>query len=213
MQGAFPIGADWSEALDPGNDVATERKKRSDILERELARIAQQRNPGAPPVPPDPLRTYTAGPFPPTTHFRVDGVHFYVLKKGLVNTRARPGRLGHYLVTVVVDELPTAGGAAGVLSPFCRPFLHPTVLNPARPYPDGAPGTTPEDWRAPPNERFCVESRDYIVANPDNPSYWEIGLSTLKESLESGEALDLAFARRLEGLGNVAPQVRVFLRV
>lgn len=44
-----------------------------------------------------------------------------------------------------------------------------------------------------------------MAHNP--PAYFEVGLKILKDALERAEALDLAFARRMEGLGNVAPQV------
>lgn len=205
MQGAFPVGADWSAALDPGNDALVERQVRSDLLEKELARIAQLRNPGVPPPAPNPLKTYVLGPFPRTTHFRLNGTQYYVLKDIWRTERARPGTLGHYLVTTVVDELPVAAGGT---SPYSRPFLHPVVVTNQIPVVVGAPGTTPGDARAPPNQQYCLPGRDYTVANAHQTgAYWEIGLTTLTESLEAGEALDLAFARRLEGLGNVAAQV------
>lgn len=198
MQGSFPVGADWNSALNPANDQAVERKVRSDLMEKELAKLARVRNPAMPAPPNEPLLTYVAGPFPPTTNFRAaNGDRFYVMN-GLAHARARKGELGHYIVTTVVDAIPDAAGRVQRLS---RPFLNPTGNMPDIPALPDAPGTTAGDPRAPPNPRYCVPFRDYIT--PKNGGYHEIGVSTLSQALEAAEGLDLAFARRMEGLGNV----------
>jgi hypothetical protein len=201
MQGSFPEGADWASALDPGASEAADRQKRSDDIEKELIRLARARaGPGVRvPVLNQRIR-YVAGPFPPTTRFQVNGVDFYILKEYPVrNVRARLGIFGHYLVTVVIDEVPGVVPNRNVW--LARPFFNP-VQDPANPaIPDGAPGTIMPDMRFIPNSLYCVLGRDYTL--PDG-RYYEIGLATLKACLEQAEALDLAFARRMEGLGNVA---------
>jgi len=197
MQGSFPVGADWNAALDPDNDEVVARQARSDQLERQINHLTQLRNPGAP-LPPNAIfLEYREGPYPPTTHFQLHGELYYVLKwtQAQRDLRSRDGRLGHYTVTTVVDV--DAAGAR-----LSRPFLHPERQPAPVPVLVGAPGTTAGDPRAPPNQDFCLPEH-YTVPG----GYREIGLHTLIRALESAEALDLAFARRMEGLANVAAHV------
>jgi hypothetical protein len=209
MQGAFPGGADWNEALDPSVDDQAEIQQRSDLIARELDRIARNRAPGAaaaPAAPVDRMRTY-AGPFPPTPYFQLQRKRFYILKlDGTAFEHARDGVWGHYLVTTASINTPVAGGGPDLVE--ARPFLNAAVIAPAQqvPPPAGAPGTSPGDHRLIPSPEFCRPGRDYIT--PTVPAaYYEIGLTVLKDVLERAEALDLAFAQRMEGLGNVAAQV------
>jgi hypothetical protein len=200
MQGAFPAGADWASALQPGNDERVDRIARSDIVEQELYRIARAR-PGVPAPPPLAARLqYVGGPFPPTAHFQVAGETYYILQNGMQNQRARPGVFGHYLQTMVVYRL--ANGTE-----LARPFINQQAFpNGVRePVPPDGPGLVAGDLRTPPNARFCRLLRDYTT--PTYALYNEIGLVALREALEQAEALDMAFARRMEGLGNVAPDV------
>lgn len=202
MQGSFhAVGADWDSALDPGVDDEAQRQQRSDAIDRqlrELTRLRDARRPG--PLPPDPLG-YTQV-FPPTPHFRLDGKTFYILKGVLVEDEpARPGRLGHYLVTTV-DIVANHG--------YARPIDVKTEIAQAdQQVLPNSPGTQAGDLRLMPDPRFCIAFSHYITPAPAGlpPSYYEIGLRSLKDVLEQAEALDLAFARRMEGLGNVAPQV------
>ncbi len=202
MQGAFAaLGADWQAALDPGVDDEAQRQQRSDAIDRQLRVLTHIRNPQAPgPLPPDPL-AYSQ-PYPPTPHFQVDEKTFYILKGPLVEDElARAGMWGHYLVTTV-DITATPG--------FARPIDVKIEIPPGqRVLLPHAPGTEIGDSRLAPDQRFCIGSVHYIVPSPPGPTpaYYEIGLHALKVSLEKAEALDLAFARRMEGLGNVAPQV------
>jgi len=203
MQGSFPPGAHWASALEPDVDYQAQVKERSDVIEREIHRIATLRHPGgaAPPVPPlNPLLTYAAGPFPPTAFFRLEGETYYILWN-LPNQTTRPGAQGHYTITTVVT------GAAGAY--LSRPFLRPVQnAGPVAQDPD-APSSLPTDAdprRSPPDPMYCVPGRDYIV--PNNPiAYLEVGSAVLRRALEEAETLDLAFARRMEGLGNVTSQV------
>jgi hypothetical protein len=200
MQGAFPENADWESALNPEVDDSVKRKMRSDLLERELARLARNRADGAPADPPrDP---YVEGPYPPSAFFHLDGKKYYILKAPFEKERARQGVLGHYIVATVVTE------TRGNHRKFCRPFLNQKRIATADrvPLPNGSPGTAQGDVRNPPSKIYCVLGRDYIVPNNVNP-YFEIGVQVLRDSLEVAESLDLAFARRMEGLNNVASEV------
>lgn len=203
MQGAFPaLGADWQAALDPGVDDDAQRRQRSDQIDRQLRELVRLRDGQAPAAaaPPDPLR-YTQVE-PPTPNFRLNGLTFYILKQTRVSdVPAREGKWGHYLVTTV-DIQANPG--------FARP-MNVTVeiaqANRTDVASDG-PGMQPAqgDTRLKPDDRYCIPFSHYIV--PTVPaSYYEVGLQILKNELEKAEALDLAFARRMEGLGNVAPQV------
>jgi hypothetical protein len=61
-----------------------------------------------------------------------------------------------------------------------------------------------------PSPDYCIEGVHYICAaatEDGSPSFYEIGVETLRAALEQAEALDLAFARRMEGMGNVARTV------
>jgi hypothetical protein len=197
MQGAFPGGADWSAALDPGPDDAAQIQQRSDLIDKELVELTRLRDGAAvPPAAPDPFRDYTTVTAP-SAHFQLDGQTYYILKDQGLQT-ARPGALGHYLVTTV-DYSPAGG-------PRCaRPLLNAVPLAPITRTPPGAPGTTAGDNRLPPSPLYCMPFVHYICPGQP-PSYCEIGLLTLQASLEQAEALDLAFARRMEGLGNVTAQ-------
>jgi hypothetical protein len=197
MQGSFPEGADWASALDPGPGEDADRLRRNDIIQRELEQLARARvAPGQPIPAQNPNLTYVAGPFPPTTRFQAGGLTFYILKEqGVRDERARVGRFGHYLVTVVIERV---GVPVELLA---RPFFNSVQNAHALPFLLGAPGTLPDDTRYRPYNQYCVPGRDYTL--PDG-RYYEIGLATLKACLEQAEALDLAFARRMEGLGNVA---------
>ena len=215
MQGAFPGGADWNDALDPGVDDRAEIQQRSDQIARELDRIARMRAPppaagGPAPAAPNPLMTY-AGPFPPTPFFHLADKSFYILKLGGAATiLARDGIWGHYLETTASIDWTDPSDQS--VYQRARPFLN-AVLIPVPdqvPPPDGAPGTSTGDNRLAPSPEYCLPNRDYILPSAPGvrpPLYYEIGLLTLKDILEKAEALDLAFARRMEGLGNVAAQV------
>jgi hypothetical protein len=215
MQGAFPGGADWNDALDPGVDDRAEIQQRSDLIARELDRIARMRVPlpaagGPAPPAPNPLMTY-AGPFPPTPFFHLADKSFYILKLGDAATiLARDGIWGHYLETTASIDWTDPSDQS--VCQRARPFLNAVVIPVAEqaPLPVGAPGTSAGDTRLAPSPEYCLPSRDYILPSTPGlrpPLYYEIGLVTLKDILEKAEALDLAFARRMEGLGNVAAQV------
>lgn len=67
------------------------------------------------------------------------------------------------------------------------------------------PGTDAADTQPLPNLHYCKEGRDFIRADP--AKFWEIGITTLKGYLEKAESMDFAFAKRMEGFGNVAASV------
>jgi hypothetical protein len=68
------------------------------------------------------------------------------------------------------------------------------------------------DDRRRPHPFFSVDGRDYVRPDgrdhvrPDS-TYLEIGIKKLKSILEEAESLDLSFAKRMEGLQNVASSV------
>ncbi len=206
MQGSFAGAVAWASALDPGPDEEAQAAQRSDALEREVQRITRLRDPNLPaPVPPQQDPLLYAHVYAPTPHFKLDNMTFYILKGENYHTQARAGRFGHYLVTTV-DIIIQPG--------LCRPINVRRALPPAQrttlPNVDyeNPPGYAPDDPRLKPSPEYCTPLVDYIVPNvfaPDN--YYEIGLAVLKSSLEKAEALDLAFARRMEGLGYVSAQV------
>lgn len=66
------------------------------------------------------------------------------------------------------------------------------------------PGTN-LDGQIPPNLSYCLENRDFITANPQK--FCEIGTFAIRDSLEKAEAMDLEFAKRMEGFGNVSLSV------
>ena len=201
MQGAFPGGADWSAALNPGPDDAAQIQQRSDLIDRELVELTRLRDGAAVlPAAPDPFHDYRTVAAP-SAHFQLNGHTFYILTESMfVGLQpARPGALGHYLVTTV-DYTPAG-------TSFARPLLNavPMAVPRGATLPTGAPGTTRNDHRLPPSLEYCMPFVHYICP-VQPPSYWEIDLATLRSSLEQAEALDLAFARRMEGLGNVTAQ-------
>lgn len=198
MQGAFPENADWQAVLDPGVDYQAQLQERSDMIEREMIRITNnRRGPGAGgPLPMDPLLTHTFPAAAPTPHFQLNGSTVYILKD-MPESPLRDGIWGHYVVTTV-----GFGGPPAEARPLLRAVANALPI----PAPPGAPGTMPSDLRLRPSPTYCVPIRDYIL--PTVPaSYLEIGIFKLKRALEEAEALDLAFSRRMEGLGNVASQV------
>ena len=204
MQGAFPGGVDWDGALDPGPDEAAQATQRSNQIDRELQRLTRLRNgqAPAPPAPPDPL-DFTAV-FPPAPHFKLEDNTFYILKMpGQLEAVARPGEYGHYIVTTV--NVPTNPG-------FCRPILATQAIPPAyqTTFTDNTfPGYGHNDNRYRPDPAYCTPYVHYTLPGhtQNGALYYEIGLRALKDSLEKAEALDLAFARRMEGLGYVSSQV------
>jgi len=205
MQGAFPGGTNWARALDPDPDEAAQTKAQSDQIHRQLLHLTHLRDGAAPPNPGTSILDYQPGKvFPPTAKFQVAGKTFYILKDLPISTQeARPGIWGHYLVTTVqIQKYPYSA----------RPIMASEKLPRADRVNDlgnGFPGQDPTDKRYRPSRKFCRPNIDYITPFAVNgqPGYYEIGYSALKTSLEKAEALDLAFARRMEGLGNVAAQV------
>jgi hypothetical protein len=207
MQGAFPDNADWRAALDPELDDEARRKLYSDKLLQDLANLARRRDGAAPPV----QGSYLEGPFPPTPFFQVAGKRYFILKAENARVRARPGVLGHYIVPVVVTQEPVPPALVPAPPLLSRPFLNFKEIPQAERViiPPGAPGMLATDRRKPPDPKYCVEGRDFVVpvAAPAPGHYLEVGVDLLREALEQAEALDLAFARRMEGLGNVAGRV------
>lgn len=201
MQGAFPVGVDWRTTLDPPCDEEAQRQQRSDEAERELSRLARLRNPTAPNRLP--ARLNYAGPFPPDAFFRLpDGTKFFILKEPNEKSPPRQGQFGHYLVTTVQTLETMTNGTQMELR---KPFIRPVQQNPVLAIPDGAPGTDPNDEAVPPNMNFCRMGKEFVT--PETEDYWEVGLAYLTQRLEQAEELDKAFAKRIEGLGNLAPQV------
>lgn len=199
MQGSFKaLGADWNSALDPAPDDEAQRQQRSDDVEQQLAWFTRMRNnPAAPPPPPNPIAYSRV--IPPTPHFELQGVRFYILTSMQWDeTRARDGVFGHYAVTTTNITIRPG---------FARPMYRRQEIPAAdrQPLQRGQPGTA-RDGQLIPDERYCMPLTDYITPTISNYDYKEVGKLILQQALETAEALDLAFARRMEGLGNVAAQ-------
>jgi hypothetical protein len=211
MQGAFPQGADWDSVLDPGLDDEAQEIKRSDRIHDELERLATAR--GIPPAPKTQaqiLLEYTHV-WPPTPQFYLKEKRFFVLdnSKKLFfrengQIQASAGQYGHYLVTIAnVDGFRRNYPQLYEVRPLKRTTQLPAHEQ-ENPLPSGYPGQ--HDNRHTPSPLFCRSGIDYICKT-EPATYYEIGLDVLKQCLEKAEGLDLAFARRMEGLGNAAPQV------
>jgi hypothetical protein len=81
-------------------------------------------------------------------------------------------------------------------------------------HPDARPLWTPgpkdrRDPTCPPNVDWCKEGVHFIAcASPlEPPKYYEVGHDYLKNAVERGEALDFAFAKRMQGLLAVGQDV------
>lgn len=207
MQGTFAqngqppatLAVDWASALTPAPDEDAQTEFRRKEREAELIRQAHRlRHPtdAAPPPPPAVRR-----PVPPVQKFRLKGRLFYIIgtapDQPEASAEARKGLWGHYTVPYYVD----GGGLA-------RPYMKDTRYTPVPQLYQGDPGlprngARGSDRQPLPNTGFCKYGVDFVSATEDC-AYWEVGLSKLKESLEEAEGMDLAFAHRMEGLGNVA---------
>jgi hypothetical protein len=199
MQGNF-----WSSALDPPADEEVQHAVRDIESAARRGREAIAMRDGSRGIPA--LPGVDAGPIdttyltPPVRFQLGKRLELFVLKSPAANEPPRPARIGHYLVPCLVD----------VASKTARPFKKQQAENnPPLVLERGFPGVRlngdPVDAQPRPDLKWCVEGRDFERAGPG--PHWEIGLTCLQRSLEEAEALDLAFARRMEGLGNVASTV------
>ena len=188
------LSANWGDALDPIVDEETQQNVREqEAIYQRARRVHEMRGAGAAgPAPPPPQPTPI--PVPPPARFTVRGMHMLVLKGDEMDDIVqRPGKWGHYVVPYVVD---TGNNTA-------KPFKQNPDNNPAVDVKDGFPGQSADgtDKQPKPDSLKCKEGRDFIVANPS--LFWEVGLKTARDILEKAEAMDLAFARRMEGFGSV----------
>lgn len=163
-------------------------------------RARRLRAPGAhaAPIPRQQIRKA----LPPCQSFALKGRVFFIIgthqNETESHSEARKGIWGHYIVPYYIDSQERA-----------RPYLRTeqnTRDNISIYWGDpGFPigGRRGEDHQAIPNMNYCKRGVDFVSAN-NQSQYWEVGLAKLKESLEKAEKMDLAFAQRMEGLGNVA---------
>lgn len=212
MQGAFfstpsslGAGVDWAAALDPGADEASETARRHKVRADEILRIAQNRRAAAAGVA-VPVRAVVVIPNPiaASHHFELDGRRVYLVREQ-PDTPLRNGLWGHYLVPYETFQV-AVGGAPNIRG---RPYLaDPLARFPvAKPVGLGGPGRMPGDPKPMPSAWFCEEGVHYVCAVPGGGAYSEVGLNTLRRILETAETQDQAFARRMEGLGNVDASV------
>jgi hypothetical protein len=190
MQGVF-----WPSVLNPAIDDDDQRVVRDDELrrarERDVARLragggGADGHGGVPAIE-------VTRPVAPALRLRIKKQTVYVVRGG--DFELRQGEWGHYRVTYKI----MTGGKA-------RPFREEgRVEHPDSPIEEGYPGADKDDTQPQPDMKWCVKGRDFVV--PSDGAYWEVGLVHLQRALEEAEALDLAFARRMEGLANVAPSV------
>lgn len=205
MQGSFAIpeapqtGTDWVRILNPGPDEQSAAEQRRQEGEAEMNRVRQLRTAHAQglPVPAyEPVDIPV--PHPPSSRFQLKGVWFYVVQER-PNLQLQPGKWGHYLVTY--EEYTHSGER------YARPYKREPPFSKPEKIRDGAPGKVAGDPKPKPYNMVCRENEHYVCASSDStdpPAYYEIGRDTLRQALEQGEALDLAFARRMEGLANVS---------
>jgi hypothetical protein len=189
MQGVF-----WPSVLDPGIDDDDQRVVRDEELrrarERDIARLRDGE--GRADGQDGPPAIVVTKPIAPPLRLRIKKETVYVVRGG--DFELRRGKWGHYRVTYKIVD----GGKA-------RPFRDEGLAEHAeKPMEEGYPGNVEGDTQPRPDMKWCVKGRDFVV--PDG-RYWEVGLACLQRVLEEAEALDLAFARRMEGLANVAPSV------
>lgn len=211
MQGTFQqvhpsqagaTGTNWGGILNPGPDeeaIADQHRRENDA---ELHRIREVRQAAAAGVAPPPYRPARVPiPIPPSSRFQLKTKWFYIVQDP-PTLPFRPGLWGHYLVTY--EEHIVNGHR------LAKPYMeNPLRIRHPDDITDGAPGTEEGDPKPMPDPYFCLENVHYVSASaPDEPpAYYEIGVETLRATLEQAEALDLAFARRMEGMGNVTRSV------
>ena len=206
MQGIFavhPRATNWSDVLDPGVDEETDRKQREQkALDDMAARAARARaDPGValPPVPKAPKL------FAPPARFVVKDMPVFVIRDeyGADTIPMRPGQWGHYLVPYIVPDGESKA----------RPYKESDENTDDVTAVEGFPGMSKDkrDKAPVPHEKKCKPGRDFVVAiytpKPKPKQYWEVGLTQIRATLERAEAMDLAFARRMEGFGTVARAV------
>ena len=210
MQGVFDrtlgtLAASWGDSLDPDVDDATQRDYRENQQAHAFEeRIRQDQPPpaaGAPPAPPlDPIPPVKI-PIAPPARFVVKGTPFYIMKGSSDNDdmAPRPGQWGKYIVPYWVDD------AAKTATPYAQRDEN----NPILVLQTGDPGKSGGDKQPTPDTKHCKRGRDFIACDPesDKPKFWEVGLAHARQLLEKAEALDLEFARRMEGLGSVSQSV------
>ena len=210
MQGVFDrtlgtLAATWGDSLDPDVDDATQRdyreKQQAHAFSERLRQDQPAPVPGAAPAPPqDPIAPVRI-PIAPPARFVVKGMPFYIMKGSSDNDdmAPRPGRWGKYIVPYSVDD------AAKTATPYAQRDEN----NPVLVLKEGDPGKSGGDTQPTPDTKHCKRGRDFIACDPesDKPKFWEVGLAHARQLLEKAEALDLEFARRMEGLGSVSQSV------
>lgn len=198
MQGVFTTHradhANWGEVLNPDVDEETQQQIRENAANRRAQeRLARARGGVGGPAPdPPPVEIPTA----PPVRFTTRGVVFFVLnKEGVRGIEPRPGIWGHYLVSFVEDQ------TSRTAKPFKENADNAVDLVHQKGFP-GSPLEGGSDGQPRPDTKKCKEGRDFVRAT-DTPAYWEVGADYLRKVLEEAEAKDLAFARKMEGLGSV----------
>ena len=199
------LAANWGDALDPDVDEETQNnfRERQVTFQKQKRTYDIHQSGGAAPAPGAPapvLPTAVPTPVPPPVRFIVRGVQMYVLKGSdeAGRLKPRPGAWGHYLVPYRID--PATKKAI--------PFKDQIPDNPTDvPVETGFPGNSSDgkDLQPQPDGLKCKEGRDFVSA--DAEKFWEVGLYHLRGVLETAEAMDLAFARRMEGLGSVGHSI------
>lgn len=190
------LGVDWADSLNPPVDEPTQRAVRDAEARAAHAHSIHQFRTGnggvgAVPVPPIPVA--------PPARFVVKGMTFIVINTpGARDTnmiKPRPGQWGHYIVPYVVDK--TTNKASPYTPHEKKNDTDVTVK-------EGFPGKSADgkDKNPQPDGELCKMDLDFIT--PTREKYWEVGIEYVRAVLEQAEAADLAFARRMEGLGFVS---------
>lgn len=177
-------GTDWANILDPKLDETTERHYRDQAGGDMLGDGSD-----------DPMAEET--PVPPPLRFQYKGVTFFVLEQAS-EAKLAPLERGQLLVPYSVHE-DTSGEDRAV--PYPRPQRRQDRQAVAKEKQANARVLFDP---LPPDTEFCRRGVHYVLPGP---GMMQIGRARLQRVLERAQDKDLRFARRMEGLSNVASSV------
>lgn len=189
MQGAFSeAGTNWAAVLNPGPDEESQTQQRRNVSEAEANFIARTRRALAQGTA-LPERDQNSQPVPhaPSTRFSLNSIQYFVIPNP-PDIPLRKGLWGHYLSPYKIIN--------GCAQPFTGSAL-PTRAE----VPRDAPGNVTGDPKPRPDPTHCKQGVHYVC--PSQVKYYEIGIDVLRDILQKAEDSDLAFARRMEGMGAV----------
>jgi len=188
---AAGAGTDWDSILTPQLDETTERAYR-DANEQAPAPYDWDDDEGSNVAQPD-----TVAPTAPLLRFQYKGKTFFVLETD-IEAPLEPLTTGQYLVPYTI---PSDMSEEALVYPYPRPADRNDVGN--------IPAETERTqnvqfYPAPPDLNVCRLGVHYVLPGQE---FLQIGRARLRRILEAAQDMDLRFARRMEGLSNVASSV------